>query len=47
MLTERTGVPGILIEADMNDERSFSEGPAFTRIEAFIETLQPKREVAV
>jgi benzoyl-CoA reductase/2-hydroxyglutaryl-CoA dehydratase subunit BcrC/BadD/HgdB len=47
MLTERTGVPGILIEADMNDERSFSEGPAFTRIEAFIETLQPRREVAV
>ena len=47
MLTEWTGVPGVLIEADMNDERSYAEGPVFTRIEAFIETLRPKREVAV
>ncbi len=47
MLTARTGVPGILIEADMNDERSYAEGPIFTRIEAFIETLSPRREVAV
>ena len=47
MLTEWTGVPGILIEADMNDERSYAEGPIFTRLEAFIETLQPRREVAV
>jgi len=47
MLTEWTGVPGILVEADMCDERAYSEGPIFTRIEAFIETLRPKREVAV
>ncbi len=47
MLAESTGVPGILIEADMNDERAYSEGPIFTRLEAFIETLKPKREVAV
>ncbi len=47
MLTEWTGVPGILIEADMNDERAYAEGPVFTRIEAFIETLQPRREVTV
>lgn len=47
MLTEQTGVPGILIEADMNDERSYTEGPVFTRLEAFIETLRPRREVAV
>jgi benzoyl-CoA reductase/2-hydroxyglutaryl-CoA dehydratase subunit BcrC/BadD/HgdB len=47
MLTEWTGVPGILIEADMNDERAYSEGPVFTRIEAFVETLKPKRAVAV
>lgn len=47
MLTARTGVPGILIEADMNDERSYAEGPIFTRIEAFIETLSPRHEVAV
>ncbi len=47
MLTEWTGVPGILIEADMNDERAYAEGPVFNRLEAFIETLKPKREVAV
>jgi bcr-type benzoyl-CoA reductase subunit B len=47
MLAEWTGVPGILIEADMNDERVYSEGPVFTRLEAFIETLEPKRKVAV
>jgi benzoyl-CoA reductase/2-hydroxyglutaryl-CoA dehydratase subunit BcrC/BadD/HgdB len=47
MLTEQTGVPGILIEADMNDERSYAEGPVSTRLEAFIETLRPRREVAV
>ncbi|RJP65872.1 MAG: 2-hydroxyacyl-CoA dehydratase [Candidatus Abyssobacteria bacterium SURF_17] len=47
MLTESTGVPGILIEADMNDERAYAEGPVFTRIEAFIETLKPRREATV
>jgi benzoyl-CoA reductase/2-hydroxyglutaryl-CoA dehydratase subunit BcrC/BadD/HgdB len=43
MLVEWTGVPGILIEADMNDERAYAEAPVYTRIEAFIETLQPQR----
>jgi bcr-type benzoyl-CoA reductase subunit B len=47
MLAEWTGVPGILIEADMNDERLYSEGPIFTRLEAFIETLKPRRAVGV
>ncbi|MBI4830758.1 MAG: 2-hydroxyacyl-CoA dehydratase [Candidatus Lindowbacteria bacterium] len=47
MLTEWTGAPGILIEADMNDERTYSEGPVFTRLEAFIETLKPRRAVSV
>ncbi|MBI5118055.1 2-hydroxyacyl-CoA dehydratase [Candidatus Poribacteria bacterium] len=47
MLTEWTGAPGILIEADMNDERAYSEGAVLTRIEAFIETLKPRRAVVV
>jgi benzoyl-CoA reductase/2-hydroxyglutaryl-CoA dehydratase subunit BcrC/BadD/HgdB len=47
MLTEWTGVPGLLIEADMNDERTYAEGPLFTRLEAFIETLTPRHKVAV
>ncbi len=45
MLTQRTGVPGILIEADMNDERVYAEGPVLTRLEAFIETLAPRNRV--
>jgi len=45
MLWERARVPSVLVEADMNDERTFAEGPVLTRIEAFIETLEPKRAV--
>ena len=44
MLTRWTGVPGIVVEADMNDERAYSDGPVLNRIEAFIETLQPGRK---
>ncbi len=47
MLTEWTGVPGILIEGDMNDERTYAEGPVYNRIEAFIESLRPHRVAAV
>ncbi len=42
MLSEWTGVPGILVEADMNDERAYAEGPVFTRMEAFVESLKPR-----
>jgi len=47
MLTEWTGVPGILIEGDMNDERVYAEGPVYNRIDAFIESLKPRQAVAV
>lgn len=47
MVTEWTGVPGVLIEGDMNDERTYAEGPVYNRIEAFIESLRPRRAVAV
>ena len=43
-LSAQTGVPGILLEADMNDERAYAEGPVVNRIEAFIETLMPRQE---
>ena len=39
IVTERTGVPGLLIEADMCDTRAYTEGPIKTRIQAFMETL--------
>lgn len=47
MLTAWTDVPGVIIEADMVDERAYAEGPIYTRLEAFIETLEPRRKVTV
>jgi benzoyl-CoA reductase/2-hydroxyglutaryl-CoA dehydratase subunit BcrC/BadD/HgdB len=47
LLTEWTGVPGLLIEGDMNDERTYAEGPVYNRIEAFIESLEPRKALAV
>jgi benzoyl-CoA reductase/2-hydroxyglutaryl-CoA dehydratase subunit BcrC/BadD/HgdB len=35
----RTGLPGLVIEADMCDERSYAEEPIRTRIQAFMEAL--------
>jgi len=40
---EKMGIPTLMIEADMVDERSFSEGQTETRIEAFIEVLRERR----
>jgi len=40
---EKMGIPTLMIEADMVDERSFSESQVETRIEAFIEVLQGKK----
>ena len=39
-VTRETGVPGIVIEADMNDARQWAEGPTLTRIQAFLESLE-------
>lgn len=39
VVTQRTGVPGLLIEADMCDSRAFAPEPIRTRIQAFVETL--------
>jgi len=38
-VTERTGKPALIIEADMTDSRAFSEAQTRERIEAFIESL--------
>jgi len=38
-VTERTGVPGLIIESDMCDARSFAREAVRTRIQAFMETL--------
>jgi bcr-type benzoyl-CoA reductase subunit B len=43
IIREKKGIPTLMIEADMVDERSFSEGQIETRIEAFIELLKEKK----
>ncbi len=35
-----TGVPGLLIEADMADQRVFAEEPTRNRVQAFLETVE-------
>ncbi len=39
LVTEATGVPGLLVEADMADVRAYADGPIETRVAAFLETL--------
>lgn len=43
IVREKLGIPTLMIEADMVDERNFSEGQVETRIEAFIEVLKEKK----
>ncbi len=38
-VSQRSGVPGVIIEADMCDSRAYSEEQVKTRIQAFMETL--------
>ena len=45
IVRRETGVLSLLIEADMVDERSFSESQIETRIEAFLEMLEGKPAV--
>jgi benzoyl-CoA reductase/2-hydroxyglutaryl-CoA dehydratase subunit BcrC/BadD/HgdB len=40
IVREKTGLPTLMIEADMVDERLFAEGPTATRIDAFMEMLK-------
>ncbi|MDC3237482.1 2-hydroxyacyl-CoA dehydratase family protein, partial [bacterium] len=39
IIQKESGIPTLLIEADMVDERNFSEGQIETRIDAFMENL--------
>ncbi len=40
LLSERLGIPAVVIEADITDYRYFSEEQALTRLEAFFESLE-------
>ncbi len=42
-VTEKTSIPGILIEGDMNDTRAYTEGQLMTRIEALLELIDENR----
>jgi benzoyl-CoA reductase/2-hydroxyglutaryl-CoA dehydratase subunit BcrC/BadD/HgdB len=41
-LTEKTGIPHLIVQGDLNDLRLFSEEQAKTNIEAFIEGLEER-----
>jgi benzoyl-CoA reductase/2-hydroxyglutaryl-CoA dehydratase subunit BcrC/BadD/HgdB len=40
-LAKMTGKPGVVIEADQNDPRAYSDAQVETRLEAFIESMAP------
>ena len=44
-LTKISGKPGVVIEADQNDPRAYSDAQVETRLEAFIESMVPIDEV--
>lgn len=43
IVEERAAIPTVILEADMVDERAFSESQIATRIDAFIEMLKERR----
>jgi benzoyl-CoA reductase/2-hydroxyglutaryl-CoA dehydratase subunit BcrC/BadD/HgdB len=43
LVYEKTGIPSLVLEADMTDARVYSDAQVKTRIEAFMETLQNRK----
>ena len=43
IVEKQKGIPSLMLEADMTDERKFSESQIETRIDAFVEILQEKK----
>jgi benzoyl-CoA reductase/2-hydroxyglutaryl-CoA dehydratase subunit BcrC/BadD/HgdB len=43
-LSQISGKPGVVIEADQNDPRAYSDAQVETRLEAFIESMEPLDE---
>ncbi|PKN34420.1 MAG: 2-hydroxyglutaryl-CoA dehydratase [Deltaproteobacteria bacterium HGW-Deltaproteobacteria-19] len=43
IVEERKGIPSLMIEADMVDERAFSESQIDTRIDAFMEVIRNRK----
>ena len=43
IVKKKTGIPVLMIEADMVDERNFAEGQIDTRIDVFVEMLEKQK----
>jgi benzoyl-CoA reductase/2-hydroxyglutaryl-CoA dehydratase subunit BcrC/BadD/HgdB len=43
IIQDQKGIPCMMIESHMNDERSFSESQAATRIDAFMEMIKQRK----
>jgi bcr-type benzoyl-CoA reductase subunit B len=43
IILEKTGIPSLVLEADMTDARVYSDAQIKTRVEAFMETLQNRK----
>jgi len=41
-VSDRTGVPGLVLEADMCDTRLYAEEPVRNRIQAFVDLLEAR-----
>jgi hypothetical protein len=39
---QRTGVPGLVLEADMCDTRYYAEEPVKNRVQAFLDLLESR-----
>jgi benzoyl-CoA reductase/2-hydroxyglutaryl-CoA dehydratase subunit BcrC/BadD/HgdB len=46
IIEQERGIPCLMIEADMADERSFSESQIATRIDAFMEIIKERKETS-
>lgn len=46
LIYQRTGIPSLVIEADMTDARVYSDAQVNTRIGAFMETLEHRQDRA-
>jgi benzoyl-CoA reductase/2-hydroxyglutaryl-CoA dehydratase subunit BcrC/BadD/HgdB len=42
MVQEKKGIPCMMLESHMTDERSFSESQTATRIDAFMEVIKSR-----
>ncbi len=45
IVLEKTGIPSLILEADMTDARVYSDAQVKTRVEAFMETLENRKTI--